>query len=463
MKNKIILSMTLLFLSLSLFAFSSGTGTENDPFMISTAEHFNAIRNYMGAAHSSKHFKLETDISLGTYSAGSGWQPIGTDRYNAFCGKLDGNGKQITGLEINRETENNIALFAFTNGAVIKNLAVTGVMITGKDYTSALVAQSLNNSLTEGCKSTGNVTGQKFVAGLVAFNQNSTIRDSYSRCRVIGANTTGGLFAVNEATPAPDMVFVEGGTFSPDGGNYNVTLSPFYMAKYEVTQAEWASVMTGNNNNIPTTPSYFSGTNNPVEQVSWYDIMVYCNRRSIAENLTPVYAKGGETNPNNWGNAPEWTTDADWDAITMNMSANGYRLPTEMEWEWAARGGVPAQQAGTFNTTYAGSNDINEVAWYSSNSGSSTHPVGTKAPNELGLYDMSGNVWEWCWDWFEDWSYPSGSFIDPVGPNSGSVRMLRGVSCYDYALSCTVSGRYFYYPDNCNVSLGFRPLRAILD
>jgi formylglycine-generating enzyme required for sulfatase activity len=265
-----------------------------------------------------------------------------------------------------------------------------------------------------------------------------------------------------------NFVFVEGGSFSPDGGNYNVTLSTFYMAKYEVTQAEWASVMTGNNNGISATPSDFTGdSNRPVENVSWYDILVYCNRRSIQEGLMPVYAKAGDTNPNNWGAVPEWTTNAEWDAIEMNMSANGYRLPTEPEWEWAARGGVTAQQAGTFNTTYAGSNTIGDVAWYlDNNTPYGTKPVGTKAPNELGLYDMSGNVWEWCWDWCWDWwgsSYPAGSVTNPTGPNSGSNRMFRGGSWHYHALICTVSYRSNGHPYYRSNNIGFRPLRAILD
>jgi formylglycine-generating enzyme len=124
-------------------------------------------------------------------------------------------------------------------------------------------------------------------------------------------------------------------------------------------------------------------------------------------------------------------------------------LPTEAEWEYAARGG----STGTA-TKYAGSNTIGEVAWYGSNSGNKTQPVGQKRPNELGLYDMSGNLWEWCADWYG--SYSSTSQTNPQGPSSGSNRVIRGGSWYNYAQNCRVANRYRYVPENRNYNLGFR-------
>ena len=166
-----------------------------------------------------------------------------------------------------------------------------------------------------------------------------------------------------------NMIFVEGGTFQMGSNNgdsdekpvHRVTVSDFYIGKYEVTQKEWYEVM-GNN------PSRFKGRNLPVEEVSWYDAVEFCNKKSKAEGLTPCYT-GSRKN------------------TKCNFSANGYRLPTEAEWAYAARGGIKSK-----GYKYSGSNTIGDVAWYISNSGSKTHTVGTKKANELGIYDMTGNV-----------------------------------------------------------------------
>jgi formylglycine-generating enzyme required for sulfatase activity len=212
--------------------------------------------------------------------------------------------------------------------------------------------------------------------------------------------------ACAQATPG-NFVLVKGGIFKNIKSNYygtGITVADFYIGRYDVTQKEWTEAMGGN-------PSRFKGDNLPVEMVSWYDSIEYCNRRSVKEGLQPYYINRTRKDPGNRPDPEFGELDTIKWTVTINAGADGYRLPTEVEWEYAASGGQESQ-----GYTYSGSDDVDEVAWYWRNSGdrrlagawnwplieqnhNRPKPVGSKKPNELGLYDMSGNVRQWCWDW----------------------------------------------------------------
>ncbi len=241
-----------------------------------------------------------------------------------------------------------------------------------------------------------------------------------------------------------DFVLVEGGTFH--NGTADVTLSDFYMSKYEITHTKYIEFLNdygvssngsyegvelidmdgsycaigySNGSFYFSSNSYAQNTECPVIEVTWYGSALYSNWLSEEEGLTPCY------------NTSTWS---------CNINANGYRLPTEMEWMYAAKGGN--LEPATGYNQYAGTDveaELTNYAWYSANSGSTTHNVGTKEPNQLGLYDMSGNVWEWCNDWYG--SYSSSAQTDPVGPATGSFRVLRGGSWDNSAAGCRVAFR----------------------
>ncbi len=234
----------------------------------------------------------------------------------------------------------------------------------------------------------------------------------------------------------PGMVLVEGGTFSMGSNDgerdeqpvHSVTVRSFYMSKYEVTFEQYDEFCEATGRDKPDDESWGRGTR-PVINAEWYDAVEYCNWLSEKEGLTPVYSGSG-------------------DNISSNFDANGYRLPTEAEWEYAAKGGINKD-----SYTYSGSNTAGDISWYWDNSGSETHPVGGKSPNSLGLYDMSGNVWEWCWDWLD---YYNTSLVDPKGPDSGINRVLRGGSWYFITDFLRCAYRSGINPSNTFNDLGFR-------
>ncbi|MDR3595539.1 SUMF1/EgtB/PvdO family nonheme iron enzyme [Clostridium sp.] len=252
----------------------------------------------------------------------------------------------------------------------------------------------------------------------------------------------------------PDnLVLIKGGIFMNTKSNYygkGAAISNFYIGKYEVTQKEWIEIMGSN-------PSEFKSDNLPVEMVSWYDCVEYCNKRSTKEGLKPYYnIDKNKKDPDNKNN----NDDIKW-TVTINEGANGYRLPTEKEWEYAAGGGQMSK-----SYTYSGSNNADEVAWYWRNAGdkylsgnwnwpmiennkNKTKSIGLKKPNELGLYDMSGNVREWCWDWYKG-----------LDINSISVRVCKGGGWIGDDTSSELSFRGKYDANGKAQDLGFRVCRG---
>jgi len=216
------------------------------------------------------------------------------------------------------------------------------------------------------------------------------------------------------------MVKVQGGTFDMGSDKninespvHSITLNSFYIGTYEVTQKLWVQII-GNN------PSNFRGYDLPVEQISWDDIVIFI--------------------------------------ITLNqLTGQNYRLPYAAEWEYAAGGGEQNR------TSWSGTNDENSLsdyAWYNPNCNNKTHPVGTKKPNSLGIYDMSGNVWEWCQDWYDIKYYSTSESKNPHGPLSGSSRVIRGGSWRNEAPLCRIRNRARDFPKTGDYSIGFRLVRS---
>lgn len=278
--------------------------------------------------------------------------------------------------------------------------------INSKEKEMILINGNAKREIKENSKEEFNLLAGKYMVRLSGDTED--IRD----VKVEGKKSITVEFKKEKPKIPKNFVLVEG-----DGDE----IQNLYVCKYPVTQKEYESVMGYN-------PSEFAGNpENPVECVTWYDAVMYCNELSKKEKLKPMYEISGisKDGKNITG------------ATVKIVAGNGYKLLTDEEWVWAAKGGKKSK-----GYRYSGSDNIDEVAWYSSNSGSETHPVGQKKPNELGIYDMSGNVWEWN------------------ETESGSNRYIRGGSWFDNDNLCEVDDQYSYNANSRDYDLGFRVCRS---
>jgi len=244
--------------------------------------------------------------------------------------------------------------------------------------------------------------------------------------------------------PLFEMVYVTGGTFNMGSidGDYEeepvhtVRLNSFLIGKYEITYSQYMEFVEDTGRDYYAR-SKWCDDDKPVINVSWYDAIEFCNWLSLKELYTPCYSIRG-----------------DW--VYLNSDADGYRLPTEAEWEYAASGGIS-----DLGALYSGSNNADSVSWNKDNTHRETHETGEKVPNRLGIYDMSGNVWEWCWDWYDEDYYIDSSEVSPPGPVTGYYKIVRGGSwdSDDFYLRCTARG--FCSPVSYDTDIGFRVVRNI--
>jgi len=392
-------------------------------------------------------------------SQGQYWSRTGTTVYS-FSDNTAGFARSSTGTLVQgnalRCVKNAVPMVSTRPIAVSSTGIFTGGDLTdsGEEITAKGVVWGTSpNPTTAGSKTTDGTGLGGFSSTIPGLVPGTTY---YVRAYATNNLGTGYGNQVNFVfTPSPaGMNTLLGGTFSmgctPGDPNCSylehpvrpVTLSTFQISETEVTQAQWQAVMGSN-------PSAFSSCAQcPVEQVSWYDAVVFCNRLSEAQGLIPCYyADAGFTQV--YGKSGGTWSLPNSGEVYWNPSAKGYRLPTEAEWEYAARGG-------SATNIYSGSNNVDEVAWhYGNNSPYGTKPVKGKSPNGYGLYDMSGNVWEWAWDWFQQ-GYPSSAEKNPTGPSTGAFRVLRGGSWNNLAGNCRSADRFTGYPDNRNDLVGFR-------
>jgi len=343
--------------------------------------------------------------------------PNEEERERIFEIHLEKRGKLIDDIDVSRLAEETEGYCGADIEEIVKN-AVENIFIleTEDEKEKEITTQDL----IEAVKNIDSLTD-------ILSDKIEVLKKSYKKFKVKSASKKQGIGKRGSRkgkftgkTTFKDMVIVNGGKYTPSFFNEEREVCDLEVCKYQTTQDMWMEVMEKN-------PSYFKGGRRPVDTVSWWDTLEYCNRLSVKYGLQPVYdlsqKNEGILKINQPGGRTEYPNLADF------SKTEGFRLPTEVEWEWFARGGEVAIQDGTFNMKYAGSNNKDEVAWYRGNSGEQTHDVGTKKPNQLGLYDCIGNVWEWCYD-TSDLGYISEK-SSYIYDESKKNRRLRGASWYN--------------------------------
>jgi formylglycine-generating enzyme required for sulfatase activity len=230
-----------------------------------------------------------------------------------------------------------------------------------------------------------------------------------------------------------NLIQVKGGSYLLGNSDHEITLADFYIGQYPVTQALWQAVMGD-------TPAHFKGKNRPVESISWYDAAAFCNALNARTGYPPAYFRDKKFQEAlNYGMTLPLEEAEDYINVFYNPQNSGYRLPSETEWEYAARGGSKRS-----SYEYVGSDKLEEVGWYYDNSHGETKPVGLKASNELDIYDMSGNIWEWCADQYTDLiNLPQDGFAG-MGDHEGVYQVLRGGGWDNDALDCLAIDSYEY-------------------
>jgi formylglycine-generating enzyme required for sulfatase activity len=318
---------------------------------------------------------------------------------------------------------------------------------------------------------TGHV-GSSVAAGSnrkITWNAGADWANQFSSAMRVKISATGG--APTNMALIPAGSFEMGNQMDPNEGDsaelpvHTVNVSAFYMDRYEVTKALWDEVRAWGLTNGYTDLPAGSGkaANHPVYYISWYEAVKWCNARSRRENLTECYTVSGVT----------YKTGSS-DSVVCNFSANGYRLPTEAEWEKAARGGLSGKRFPWGDTITHGQANYYSYAWgsydvsptrgyhptYGTGSTPYSSPVGSFAPNSYGLYDMAGNMWEWCWDWYSESYYSSSPSANPIGPSSGWQRVVRPGNWGDWEFQCRVAYRRGDYPNYIYHYGGFRSARS---